>query len=149
MLSIPIPAVRNYESASITEAPAPVEEPALESAGHTGHVLHNTNGAIGVVTVGLATENIDLNGRYVISQRPAYDMEQCTQATYGSMNWAAALRCMPPLTCEYKPSLLCMQACNCCILADCIEHLAKQTHMLIVHACLAGRAKPSKQWLRA
>lgn len=64
VLSIPIPAVRSYESASILEAPAAVEEPASEPATHMSHVLHNSNGAIGVVTVGLATENIDLNGRY-------------------------------------------------------------------------------------
>lgn len=76
MLSIPIPAVRNYESASIVEAPAAVEkaapapapepasEPTPESAPEpASHVLHNSNGAIGIVTVGLATEKIDLNGR--------------------------------------------------------------------------------------
>ncbi|KAL3138937.1 hypothetical protein ABBQ32_005750 [Trebouxia sp. C0010 RCD-2024] len=62
VLSIPIPAVRNYESASIVEAPAPVEEP-CDSTSNASHVLHNTNGAIGIVTVGLATEKIDLNGR--------------------------------------------------------------------------------------
>ncbi|KAL3131066.1 hypothetical protein ABBQ38_000381 [Trebouxia sp. C0009 RCD-2024] len=63
VLSIPIPAVRYYESASIVEAPAPVEETSSDPASNASHVLHNTNGAIGVVTVGLATENIDLNGR--------------------------------------------------------------------------------------
>lgn len=75
VLSIPIPAVRNYESASIVEAPAadkPAPEAASESAPEpssdpapelASHVLHNSNGAIGIVTVGLATEKIDLNGR--------------------------------------------------------------------------------------
>ena len=65
VLSIPIPAVRHYESASIIEAPPAVEEPASDPACHMSHVLHNSNGAIGVVTVGLATEKIDLNGRFV------------------------------------------------------------------------------------
>ena len=66
VLSIPIPAVRSYESASI-EAPAAVVEPGSDSANHTCHVLHNSNGTIGVLTVGLATENIDLNGRCATS----------------------------------------------------------------------------------
>lgn len=77
VLSIPIPAVRYYESASIVEAPAPVEETSSDPASNASHVLHNTNGAIGVVTVGLATENIDLNGRYAPQNAHSLRQGQC------------------------------------------------------------------------
>ncbi len=64
MLTVPIPAVRTYASASIADTP-PLEETASDPASHVCPVLHNLNGAVGVVTLGLATEDIDLEGRYV------------------------------------------------------------------------------------
>ena len=78
VLTVPIPAVRAYESASIPEAPATVEETACDPASHVCHVLHNLNGAVGVMTVGLATEDIDLHGRY-----------DCAMPGYGKLSFCA------------------------------------------------------------
>lgn len=65
VLTVPIPAVRAYESASIPEAPENVEETACDPASHVCQVLHNLNGTVGIMTIGLSTEEIDLHGRYV------------------------------------------------------------------------------------
>ena len=54
MLSVPIPAVRAYESASIVETQP--QETAADPASHVCPVLHNFNGAIGIVTLGLDSE---------------------------------------------------------------------------------------------
>lgn len=64
VLTVPIPAVRTYESASIADTTPPLEETASDPASHVCPVLHSLNGAVGVVTLGLATEDIDLDGRY-------------------------------------------------------------------------------------
>lgn len=64
VLTVPIPAVRTYESASIADTTPPLEETASDPASHVCTVLHSLNGAVGVVTLGLATEDIDLDGRY-------------------------------------------------------------------------------------
>ena len=63
VLTVPIPAVRTYESASIADTTPPLEETASDPASHVCPVLHSLNGAVGVVTLGLATEDIDLDGR--------------------------------------------------------------------------------------
>lgn len=63
VLTVPIPAVRTYESASIADTTSPLEETASDPASHVCPVLHSLNGAVGVVTLGLATEDIDLDGR--------------------------------------------------------------------------------------
>lgn len=54
VLSVPIPAVRAYESASIVETQP--QETASDPASHVCPVLHNINGAIGIVTLGLDSE---------------------------------------------------------------------------------------------
>ena len=64
VLTVPIPAVRTYESASIADTTSLLEETASDPASHVCPVLHSLNGAVGVVTLGLATEDIDLDGRY-------------------------------------------------------------------------------------
>ena len=63
VLSVPIPAVRTYESASIADTPPALEETASDPTSHVCPVLHSLHGAVGMVTVGLATEDIDLDGR--------------------------------------------------------------------------------------
>ena len=41
-----------------------MEETACDPASHVCPVLHSLNGTVGIVTLGLATEDLDLNGRY-------------------------------------------------------------------------------------
>lgn len=59
VLTVPIPAVRRYESASITDD----EIAPKNDIGASCHVLHSLSGAVGVVNFGLNTEDIHLEGR--------------------------------------------------------------------------------------
>lgn len=59
VLTVPIPALRRYESASITEESAASKSEADTSC----HVLHSLSGAVGIVNFGLNTEDIKLEGR--------------------------------------------------------------------------------------
>ena len=60
VLTVPIPAVRRYESAYITDDVASGND----RGGDTCHVLHSLSRAAGVVNFGLRTEDIQLEGRY-------------------------------------------------------------------------------------
>ena len=60
MLTVPIPAVRRYESASISDATASGHD----QGGDACHVLHPLSRAVGVVNFGLNTEDIHLEGGY-------------------------------------------------------------------------------------
>lgn len=60
VLTVPIPALRRYESASIAE----LETSAPDNSGASCNVLHSLSGAVGIVNFGLNTEDIQLEGRY-------------------------------------------------------------------------------------
>ena len=96
VLTVPIPAVRTYESASIADTTPPLEETACDPASHVCPVLHSLNGAVGVLTLGMATEDIDLDGRY------------------------AALSCSNQLLCQ-----LSILAPNCMVSSDCISGVSQ------------------------
>ena len=59
VLTVPIPAVRRYESASITDEDV---SPKPDSGGSC-RVLHSLSGAVGIVNFGLNTEDIHLEDR--------------------------------------------------------------------------------------
>ncbi len=65
ILSVPIPAVRAYDSAWIPGMDSShVTDPSADPQTRSCSVLHNMNGAIGVVTFGLMTEDIALSTRW-------------------------------------------------------------------------------------
>lgn len=192
VLSIPIPAVRNYESASVVEPPAAVEkrapesvpEPAPESAAEpapepvpepASHVLHNSNGAIGIVTVGLATEKIDLNGRcapkcvqcMVLGGIPAcrrsiskfYMSYQCLRYAISecTFNLQRVSACVDRQNRAWAKPLFTFLIsfflyCYACKLSEAhvLSTLYAFDAMLIrCDTWLAGKARLSKQWLTA
>lgn len=81
VLTVPIPAVRRYESACITDAVASGND----HGGDTCHVLHAHGRAAGVVNFGLRTEDIQLEGRYSCSFHPSRAEYMHLKSVYNKM----------------------------------------------------------------